>query len=354
MRVNTMIRAISSLAVHHSSFIIHRTSPVALVLLGLVVACGGRPLENEIERHPAQVLPQGASQVFYGRVDRLRGDPLLAWAMEQGENIRWGQSLRGISEMLRPAGEITRIALGTYGAADKEPSAAVVAIGQFDGEAFRQALESARTPFVESSYENHGLFTCGRGNARCYICFPSPRVIVAASQEDLLKRTVDLSKRSKKSLARDQGFAPLLESFSPEMDFWATGLFPNAVATLLSGQLQSPAIQLIQAFTIQLTGNESKRLELVLHCASPEAAQANARILQDLLGLLATQIYHAGYRIDELLEALNRSEIVVEATRATFQIEMSRAEIAATAEALRAGPAEQPMPEPLAPPVPLP
>ena len=338
----------------HLTLITHHSSPVAVGLLVLVVACGGRPLENEIERHPARVLPQGASQVVYARMDHLQGNSLAAWAFERGENIQWGQSFQGISQTLRLAGEITRIALGTYGAADREPSAVVVAVGQFDGEAFRKALESAQTPYVESVYGDHRYYTCGRGDTRCYICFPSPRVVVAASQEDLLKRTVDLSKRGKKSLAHDQGFAPLLESFSPEMDFWATGLFPNAIAMSLGGQLQTPAIQLIQAFTIKLTGDENKRLDLVLHCASPEAAQANAMILKTLLGSVVHQVVLAGYRVPDLVDALTRSQIVVEGATADFQFEMSQAEIAATAEALRAGPAEQPVFEPIAPPPPLP
>jgi len=296
-------------------------------------------------------------QVFYARADSLRGDPLVALAMEQTHKIKWGRSLKGIAETLQRAGDVSRLALGTYGNSAREPSAVAVATGRFDEEAFRKALESAQTPFVESTYGKRDYLTCGRGDARSYVCFLSPNVVVAASSEKLLKQTLDIRDGKRKSLERDRTFEPLLKSFSPDLDLWATGIFPADIAAALGSQLQSPAVQMIQGFTVKLSGTgDKKRLDVALHCASPDAAQANGMILKTLLGSVVTQIRLAGYEIDDLLKAINRSRIVVDGTKTDFQLEMSKKEIAATATAFRNGPTSMVVetlpPPPAAPPIP--
>lgn len=311
----------------------------AIELLGFVIACGGRPLETEIERHPANVLPQGASQIFYARMDRLRDNPLAVLAYERGQASELGPSLKGANQMLQLAGGIERLALGTYGAAaGQEPATVVVATGQFDENAFRKTLESSQMPYVDGSHGTCRFFTCGRGEARCYVSFSSPRLVVASSQEDLLKRTLDLSGRGAKSMARDRGFAPLLGSFSPEMDLWVTGVFPSALSAMFDGQM-AQAIELIRAFTIKLAGGDTKRLDLLLHCASAEAAQADAMLLKKLLVSVAQQMVLAGYSIPDLINIINRSEIVIVGSTADFNVEINKAELAATAAAFRAKPA---------------
>jgi len=314
---------------------------VALVtcgLLGSIVACGSRPLETEIERHPARVLPQGASQIFYARVDRLRVNPLVVLVYEQGQRLRLGPSLKGTSQTLPLAGDIERLALGTYsGPTGREQAAVAVATGRFHEDTFRKALETFRIPYVEGRYGELRTYTCGRGEARCYVCFASPRLLVASSQEDLLKRTLDLSTRKAKSMARDRGFAPLLEGFSPETDLWVTGFFPSGLAAAFGDQMQA-AIQAIQAFTIVLETDDGSRLAFVLHCDSPEAAEANAMVLKTLIAGLVQQLVVSGYSIPDLINAINRSRIVVERARTTFKLQMNKTEVAATAAALRAEP----------------
>jgi len=310
---------------------------VSLASLGFLLACGGRSLDVEIERHPANVLPQGATQVFYARVDRLRDNPLAVLACERAQKLDLG-TFKSTSQTLALAGDVERLVLGTYGATvEKEAAAVVVATGRFNEDVFRKALETFRMPHVEGSYGDRRFYTCGRGETRCYVSFVSPRLLAVASQEDLLKRTLALSKRGTKSMARDRGFAPLLQSFSPEMDLWATGLFPPVLSAAFGGQLQA-AVQLIQAFTLKLAGQERKHLDLVLHCGSVEAAQANAMVLKTLLGATVQQLVDGGYNVADLIDAVNRSQIIVEGGTADFKLEMNKAEIAATAAVLRAEP----------------
>lgn len=318
--------------------LMHVTRLVAIGLLGFVIGCGGRSLEMEFETHPAKVLPQGASQIAFARADRLRDNPLIMLAYERAQTPELGPSLLGANRTLKLAGAMERLALGTYGAAaGKEPAAAIVAAGRFDENAFRKALESSRIPHVEGSYGRHRFYTCGRGDERCYVSFTSPRLVVAASQEDLLKRTLDMSRRGAKNMMRDRGFAPLLQSFSPQLDLWVTGAFPAALATAFGPQVQQ-AIEMIRAFTIRLAGGENAQLKLTLHCASQEAAEANAMFLRKLLASVTQQMVLAGYRISELISAINRSQIVVEGRTAEFNFAINKADMAATAAALQAEP----------------
>jgi len=138
-------------------------------------------------------------------------------------------------------------------------------------------------------------------------------------------------------MTSDRLFAPLLNSYAPNLDFWATGAFPSHLAGALGAQLQS-ALQMIQAFTIKLSGDDKTRFGLILRCATGEAAQANAAILKNLLGSLAQDVVDTGYNIPDLLNALKASQIVVEGTSADFKMEMTKAELAATAKAFQAEP----------------
>lgn len=314
-------------------------SLAALGLVGLIVACGGRSFETEIDRHPAGVLPRGASQLAYVRIDKLRSNPLATLAYEKGRAFQWGQAFEGIARILDWAGEISRLALGTYGEEDRLPATVVVAAGRFDAKAFRDALGKAKVPHVENTYAKQAYYTCGRGTERCHVCFLSPGILVAASQEDLLKQTLDLRKSARKSMARDRGYAPILGSFSADLDLWATGMFPAPFTATLA-QTLSPAVQYIQAFTIRMTCGETGRLSVALLCVSSEAAQANAQVVKKLVSIVPLQLAQLGYRIPQLETAIANSEIVVNGITADFQIALPEADVAAIAATLQAEPTE--------------
>lgn len=218
-----------------------------------------------------------------------------------------------------------------------EAADVLVATGKFDDGAFRQALDSGRVPYVEGRYGDCRYYTCGRGEARSYVAIPSGRLLVAASREDLLKRTLDLRKRGGKSVGRDPGFAPLLKDFSPGADFWGTGGVPTSLLATRDPQLQG-SIQGIQAFSISLAGTEDRQWELVLHCGSPEASEGGAVLLRNLLSQSLEQIVGAGYDVRDLRAAVARSKIVVDGPNVTFKLVLSKNEVEATARALRAQP----------------
>jgi hypothetical protein len=317
---------------------------LAVFSLALLLGCGGRrSLETQLERHPADVLPQGAAQIASARLDRLRNNPLAVLAYERAKAANLGPALKGILQALEPAGDLNRVALAVYGAAiGRDAAAVVVAAGRLSEDIFRKSLELARLPYVEGTHDGRRFYTCGRGNERCYVSFVSPRLVVASSQEDLLKRALDLGRSGAKSMARDRGFAPLLDSFSPQMDLWVTGAFPRALSSAFGEQLEQ-ALQLIRAFTIRLTGGEPARFDLTLHCGSTEAAQADAVFLQKLLASTTQEMVAAGYKISDLINVINRSRIVVGEATAEFKIEIGKAELAATAAALRAEPTAPPI-----------
>ncbi|MBM3335201.1 hypothetical protein FJY63_11120 [Candidatus Sumerlaeota bacterium] len=306
---------------------------IAMALVAALSACGRRSLEQQFDRNPIAALPQGVAQVAYARVERLKTNPLITLAYERAGRIELGSELKGTSQALGLAGDVARLVIGTYGRSDKGPAVVALASGQFSSESFRKALASANIPHVESRYGSQQYWTCGRGDSRCHVSLPSPRLVVASSEEDMLKQTLDLARGSKKNLANDRNLAPLLKSFSADMDMWATGQFPRAFSLKFDEELRA-AIMMIHSFTIKLTGNGETRLNAILHCASPESAKANAMIVQELVGSLATQLNAAGYQIRDLIKAIGNSQISVSGPTVDFQIEMNKAEIAATAKAL--------------------
>jgi len=310
----------------------------AVAVFGVLAACGGRPLEQRIERHPAEALPLGASQIFHVRVGTLRNNPLATLLYEQAHRLELGPSLKGTSQTIQLLGGISRLVCGFYSADERSASSAVALLsGTFDEAAFRKALDSSGIPYVTGRQDNREFYTCGRGDARCYVSFSSRQLVVAASQEGLLKRTLDLARGRAKSMTADRAFAPLLADYSPDLDLWATGHFPATLTAMLGPRLQG-VLQAIQAFAIKVQSGEKSGLGLVLHCASGEAAQANASVLRDLLASLVQDLVDAGYEIPDLVRALNDSRIVLDGAKADFGIQMSRAEVAATAGALRVTP----------------
>ncbi len=321
-----------------------RTTLALLGIVSLFSACGGRSLEQMLERHPAHVLPQGIFQVFVFRLDRLRENPLALLLYEKGHNLNLGPSLRGTSQTLQLAGTINRLVIGTYGGQSKSDAAVVaLAAGTFDEQAFLQALEGAGIPHIVGTHDHQTFYTCGRGDMRCYVAFPSSHLAVAASQEDLLKRTLDLRRRPAKSLANDRALTKLLNTFSPDMDVWATGMFPPAMAGLFGPQIR-PALEMIDAFTLRLVGGRNQRLGLSLHCTTAEAAETNAKVLRMVVAQLAQQAVESGYDIQPLLDAINLSQITVDGDRADYELELSAATIAATAQTFRQPPTLRPMP----------
>ena len=332
-----MPRAVGQIQ-HEVVAIMHVRTLAVVGLFGLLTACAGRPLGEQFERHPAYVLPQGAMQVFYARVDRLKGNPLAVWAYERGANLDLGPSLEGTSQTLHLAGPIARAVLGTFsGRGEEGPSAVIVATGRFDEEAFRKALDSGQIPYVESQYGQRRFFTCGRGDRRCYVSFPSKQLVVAASKEDLLKRTLDLTRRGARSVAADQGLEPLFDSYAPDLDLWAIGFFPATLSGFLGPQLQG-TVQMIRGFTIKVKGDDTEQLNLMLHCAAPEAAEANAAILQNVVRSVVQQVVDMGYRIPALVSVVNQSEIVAKGLAVDLKMVLSKADAAAIANGLRAEP----------------
>ena len=321
----------------------HVRTLAAVGLLGLLTACAGRPLEEQIERHPAYVLPQGAMQVFSARVDRLKNDPLAVWAYERGDKLDLGPSLTGTSQTLHLAGAIARVALGAYsGGGREEPATVAVATGRFDEAAFLKALDANQIPYVASQYGRQRLFTCGRGDARCYVCFPSKQLVVASSKEDMLKRALDLTRRGARSVAADKGFEPLLESYSPDLDLWAVGFFPATLSGILGPQLQG-TLQMIRGFTIKMKAAETDQLNLLLHCAAPDAAEAIATLLRNVVRSVVQQLMDMGYNVPALVNAVQRSEIVAKGLIVDFKIEFGKGDAAAIANGLRAEPVPRPV-----------
>ena len=311
---------------------------VLFSLLGLALACGGRPLEERLKEHPARVIPTGASQIVYVRVGELKANPLATWAYAQARDLPLGQAFVGIVRALELAGTPEHVALGTFSAAQTLATVAV-ASGQFDPAAFTKGLESAGEPYVEGTHGSWRYLTTGRGEARSYVAFPSPRVLVVASQEDLLKRTLDLVEGEAKSLAEDRAFEPLPDSFAPGLQVWATGFFPTALANSLAAGMQQPAIQLIQALTIKMDSSGGlNRLNALLHCASADAAKANAALLQGLAQQLLQQAMLAGYRLNDLATAVSQSQITLDNRQLDLEIALSDQALAATARTLASGP----------------
>jgi hypothetical protein len=302
-------------------------------ILALAAACGGRSLEKEIEKHPARVVPQGASQILYARVGPLRQNPLAAWASEEIGKIDLLQSFTGLAQSLERAGGIDRFALATYGTGQqvKTASAVAVATGQFDEKAFVKKLESDGVPFVEDKYGSTRYLTAGREQGRSYVAFPSPRVLIVATQEQILRRTLDLFSGKAKSLAEDRAFESLLKTWSADSDLWVTGVFPALI--------EVPAAQRIHSFTFtaRTAPNGGAKFDLALHCLSTEAAQANANLLSQLVGEMLSRAIEAGYPLTHLTSVVNASEITVDDAMATYEITVTRRQMADTVKAFREG-----------------
>ena len=315
---------------------------VVMGLMGVGAACGQQSLEDELARHPAGVLPRGATQIAWARMDRLRGDPLAALAYEKGRALPWGQTFEGVARTLESCGELSRLALGTYGTGARAAATIVVATGRFDAAAFRDRLQKANVPFVEGTYGEETFYTCGRGNERSFVCFPSAGLVVVASQEALLKETLDLRRSAKKSMARDNGFAPLLKGFSPDLDLWVTGIFPEPFLASLAATI-SPAVQAIQAFTLTLSGDEPRHWRFALLCLSGETARANAEVLKTLVAIVPLQLARAGYAIPQLEAVIGDGEIVVDGQTADLRLSVARNAAAAITTAFRQGPTAPPV-----------
>ncbi|MCX8038932.1 MAG: hypothetical protein N3D11_18175, partial [Candidatus Sumerlaeia bacterium] len=75
-----------------------------------------------------------------------------------------------------------------------------------------------------------------------------------------------------------------------------------------------------------------------------EAAETNAKVLRMVVAQLAQQAVEAGYDIQPLLDAINLSQITVDGDRADYELELSAATIAATAQTFRQPPTLRPVP----------
>lgn len=334
---------------------------LATGLLMSALACGKPSLDKQIERHPARVLPRGASQVLYARVDRLANNPLAVIGFEALGNMDWGRSMKGIAQTLRLAGTIERAAIGIYGSfMEDQPSAVLVAIGQFDEKKFTERLEEENIPHVREARNGAATYTCGRGDERCYVGFPSMGLLIAASRESLVNEVQAISRGKGKRLIDDKTFPGaeavqpgLLRTFSPDNDIWTAGRIPPGLIAPLAQDPRSPLL-VLRNFSLELEAPGALNSLLTVYSSFDEVntenesiveeiTNANAKLLSKIVGSLATQFRMAGYEIDPLLAAVNRSKIEPhEGGAIAFSFSMTEEEVAATANAIKAGPSASP------------
>jgi len=293
---------------------------LALVLL-ILAGCGKRGIEKA-QQHPITQLPSGATAVGVLNFRLLRQHPdFPKYEKEMESDLQARARLEKFkaktgTDLLH---DTDRVAFGVYGD-EADFNFLGIILGKFDESKIVAAIkeEAPETNLEAKKFANLNYYVISdpqlRRQKTLAFSFPTPRMVLFATEEDLFLRGLDTLGGKSPAMETDANFKSLLKESDSESTLWVVGLIPETLRDKLYGTMAGD-LAVVEKYSVRLRWLADLSLDIRLTTKT----EADAGTLHSaLLGAkgMASMVMHsqsngAGNVLEKLTLRSEKSDVFI-------------------------------------------